>query len=273
MNAFNFITSAIFDVILAPFGHGPAAFDLLFWPTVAGVIALVVYKYMSNQKGIERAKNRVKVHIYEIRLFGHDPLVVLLATARVFLRNFVYLGHQMLPMAVLMVPMLTVLVQLEAHYAFDPSPVGSVDLLRLKLDPDQVAVTPRDVKLDLPAGVSLDAGPVRTADGEVYWRLKGDVAGDHPLTVSAGGQTLTKTWSVGGAPRKVSTLLTKSWDAFLYPGDGGIPGDSPFYEMSIKAPERAFPWLPDGEMGILITFFGLSLVAGFALKDVFGVTL
>jgi len=31
--------------------------------------------------------------------------------------------------------------------------------------------------------------------------------------------------------------------------------------------------LPGGELGILATFFGLSLVAGFALKGVFGVTL
>jgi len=273
MSAFNSITSAIFNVIMAPFGHGPALFDLLVWPVVCGIVALVVYKYLSNQKGIERAKDKVKVHIYEIRLFGHDPLVVLLATAKVFLRNFVYLGHQMLPMVVLTVPMLTILVQLEAHYAFDPSPVGSVDLLKLTLDPDQTAVTPRDVKLAVPDGVHVEAGPVRTADGEVYWRLKADAAGDHPLTVSAGDQQLTKTWSVGGEPRKVSTLLTKSWESFLYPGDGTVPGDSPFYEMSIKAPERQFPWLPDGEMGVLMTFFGLSLVAGFALKDVFGVTL
>ena len=51
------ITSAIFDVLLAPFGHGPAWFDLLVWPVVAGVLALLVYKRVSNQAGIARAKD------------------------------------------------------------------------------------------------------------------------------------------------------------------------------------------------------------------------
>ena len=33
------------------------------------------------------------------------------------------------------------------------------------------------------------------------------------------------------------------------------------------------PSLDDGEMGVLATFFGLSILSGFALKGVFGVTL
>jgi hypothetical protein len=36
---------------------------------------------------------------------------------------------------------------------------------------------------------------------------------------------------------------------------------------------RALAYLPDGEFGILMWFFVVSLAAGFALKDLFGVTL
>ena len=43
--------------------------------------------------------------------------------------------------------------------------------------------------------------------------------------------------------------------------------------MELSYPERDLGWLPGGEMGILLTFFGLSLVSGYALKDVFGVVL
>jgi hypothetical protein len=268
----NSISSAVFDVLLAPFGHGPAWFDLLLWPVVGGVIALVVYKYASNQGGIERAKARIRVHLYEIRLFRHDPLVVLGSTVKIVLRNALYLGHNLLPMAVMLVPMLAVLAQLEANYAFAPAPVGAVELLEVKLDPKQ-ASPPRELRLELPPGVALDAPPVRTADGEAFWRLRAEAPGDHVLALHVGDETVTKTWSVGGAPRKVPVLRTKSWEAFLYPGEAPLPRSSAVETVSLPHPERDLGALPGGELGILATFFGVSLLAGFALKGVFGVTL
>jgi hypothetical protein len=268
----NSVSSSVFDVLLAPFGHGPAWFDLLLWPVVAGVVALVVYKYASNQRGIERARSRIRVHLYEIRLFRHDPLVVLGSTARIVLRNAVYLGHSLLPMAVMLVPMLAVLAQLEANYAFAPAPVGSVEVLEVKLDPARGA-SPRELRLELPPGVALDAPPVRTADGEAFWRLRAEAPGDHVLSLRVGDETLTKTWSVGGEHRKVAVLRTKSWEGFLYPGEAPLPAGSAVQTVSLHYPKRDLGALPGGELGILATFFGVSLLAGFALRGVFGVTL
>lgn len=266
------MSSALFDRLMAPFGHGPAWFDLVLWPVLGGVMALAVYKRLSNQKGIERTKNRIASHLYEIRLFGHDPVVVLASTGKIFFQNTIYLGHNLIPMAVLLVPMLAVLAQLEANYAFDPAPVGSVDLLRLQLDPN-AEVAPRDVRLELPEGVVLDAPPVRTPDGEIFWRLRAESPGDHVLRIGIGSETLTKTWAVGGDHRKIPVKRTKSWEAFLYPGEPALSRSSAAHTISLSYPERELPVLPSGEMGILATFFGLSLAAGFALKGRFGVTL
>ena len=272
MATWNRISNALFDVLLAPFGHRVAWFDLLLWPTLAGVLALVVYKHMSNQKGIERVKSRIAAHLYEIRLFRHDPLVVLVATVRIFFRNAIYIGYNLVPLAVLLVPMLAVLAQLEANYAFDPVPVGSVDLLEVRIDP-KAGVSPRDVRLELPAGVGLDAPPVRGADGEIYWRLRAEAPGDHVLALHLGDQTLTKTWAVGGDPRKVPVKRLRSWEAFLYPGEPALERSSPVESVTLTYPERALGLLPGGEVGILAIFFGMSLLAGFALKGRFGVTL
>ena len=272
MATWNRVSSAIFDALLAPFGHGPAWFDLLLWPVLAGVFALVVYKHLSNQRGIERAKSRIAAHLYEIRLFRHDPLAVLASTGRILLRNGVYLGHNLVPLAVLLVPMLAVLAQLEANYAFDPVPVGTVELLEVRLDP-KAGVSPRDVSLDLPPGVALDAPPVRTADGEVFWRLRAEAPGDHVLSLRVAGETLTKTWAVGGGPRKVPVKRAKRLEAFLYPGEPALTLASPVDIIALAYPERDLGFLPGGEVGILATFFGLSLLAGFALKGPLGVTL
>jgi hypothetical protein len=271
VTTWNAISSAIFDTVLAPFGHGPAWFDLLLWPVLAGMLALVAYKYASNQKGIARAKTRISVGLYEMRLFRHDPLVVLASTAKILFRNVVYVAHNLLPMAVVLLPMLAVLTQLEANYAFAPAPVGSVELLKLELDPKS-GVAPRDVKLELPEGVVLDAPPVRTADGEVFWRLRAEAAGDHVLRIHAGDETIEKAWAVGGASRKVPVMRAKGLDAFLYPGEPALAASSPARKIALAYPERDLGWLPGGELGVLATFFGVSLLAGFALKGRFRVT-
>lgn len=272
MQTWNHLASAVFDALLAPFGHGPAWFDLVLWSIAAGALALLVYKKLSNQRGIERAKDQIQVHLYEIRLFRHDPVAVLRSTGRVLVRNLGYLGYNLVPMAVLLGPMLAVLAQLEANYAFDPVPVGSVELLEVRLDP-KASVAPREVRLELPEGVVLDAPPVRTADGEIFWRLRAETPGDHVLSLQAGGETLTKTWAVGGPHRKVPLLRTKSWEALLYPGEPALSRSSPVHTIAVAYPERDLGLLPGGELGILATFFGLSLLAGFALKGPFGVTL
>jgi hypothetical protein len=272
MAAWNEFASGLFDVLLAPFGYGPAWFDLLLWPVLAGILALVVYKRLSNQEGIRRARNRIAGHLYEIRLFRHDPLAVLVSTGKIFFRNGIYVGHNLVPLAVLLVPMLAVLAQLEANYAFDPVPVGSVQLLEARVDP-QAGVSARDVRLELPEGVVLDAPPVRTADGEIFWRLRAEAPGDHALALRVGDRTLTKTWAVGGEPRKVPVKRTKTWEAFLYPGEPALAGSSPLETIALAYPERDLGLLPGGELGILGIFFGVSLLTGFALKGRFGVTL
>jgi hypothetical protein len=273
MNALSAALSTVFDVVLAPFGHRQAWFDLLVWPVLAGVVALLVYKRLSNQAGIARAKNRIVVNLLEVRLFGDDLVGVLGSTARALGQNLLYLGHNIVPMLVLLVPMMAILVQLVANYARDPVPVGAVDLVTARIDPAVGPVKTTDVRLELPQGVSLDAPPVRTADREIVWRVRAEAPGDHVLRIHVGDRVIEKGFAVGGSPRKVPVLRTKSWEALLYPAEPGMPRDSPLYSIGLDYPERPLAFFPDGEGGILLWFFIASLVAGFVLKGRFGVTL
>ena len=141
------------------------------------------------------------------------------------------------------------------------------------LSDDALAAQTAKFRHQLSEGVALDAPPVRTADGEIFWRLRAEAPGDHALVVRMGEETLTKVWAVGGPHRKVPVLRTKSWEAFLYPGEAPLGRSSAARSISLAYPERELPLLPGGELGILATFFALSLVAGFALKGRFGVTL
>jgi len=272
MATYNQISSAIFDFLMAPFGHGLAVFDLLLWPLLMGVVALQVYKFASNQRAIARVKKQISMHLLEIRLFKHDIVQVLRSTGAILVKNSLYLGHNMLPMAVMLVPMVALMVQLVAHYAYAPAPVGSVELLRVQLAPEAIESGPR-VSLELPDAVVLDAPPVRTSDGQVFWRLRAEEPGDHLLRVKVGDEIFDKGWAVGGEPRKVPVKRLRSWEALLYPGEAAIPAAAPVLSMELGTHTRAMRFFPEGELGILIWAMVFSMVAGFALKDVFGVTL
>jgi hypothetical protein len=272
MQSFNAAANAIFDVLMAPFGHRPAAFDLLVWPLVMGIVALQSYKYVSNQGALARVKSQIAMHLLEIRLFSHDILQVLKSTGAILMKNVFYLGNHMLPMAVMLVPMVVVMAQLVANYAYAPSPVGAVELLKLELDPN-AKVGSHDVALELPAGVALDAPAVETADGRVFWRLRAEQPGDHLLHVRVGGEAFDKSWAVGGEARKVPLKRLRGLEAVLYPAEPAIPGDAPLRSLElVPLHTRELSFFPDGEFGIVLWFVALSLAAGFALRGLFGVT-
>jgi hypothetical protein len=272
MVVFNRIANALFDPLLAPFGHDHPAFDLLVWPALMGVLAMAVYKAVSNQKALARVKGQISMRLLEIRLFSHDIFQVMRATGMILLKNFVYLGNHMLPMVIMLGPFVVILAQLVANYAYDPSPRGAVELLRVQLDPD-AGITARAASLALPEGVALDAPPVATADHQVFWRVRAEQPGDHVLRVSIGGETYEKGWAVGGEARKVPLRRLRGLEAILYPGEPALPADGPVLAIELGVHPRTLGPLPGGELGIVLWTFALSLVAGFAVKGVFGVTL
>jgi hypothetical protein len=272
MATFNRISNAIFDPVMALFGHAHPAFDLLVWPALMGVLAMAIYKAVSNQKALARVKSQISMRLLEIRLFSHDILQVLRSTGMIVLKNFIYLGNHMLPMVIMLGPFVVILAQLVANYAYDPAPPGSVELLHVQLDPD-AGVSPRDAALALPPGVTLEAGPVATADHQVFWRLRAEQPGDHVLRVSIGGTEYEKGWAVGGEARKVPLRRLRGLEAILYPGEPALPSDGPVLAIELGMHPRALGPLPAGELGIVLWTFVLSLVAGFAVKGLFGVTL
>jgi hypothetical protein len=273
MSTFNSVVGSVFDFLLAPFGHRQAWFDLLVWPILAGIVALLVYKKLSNQDGIARAKNGIVVNLLEVMLFRDDLVGVIGSTGRALWQNLAYLGHNVMPMLVMFVPMMAILVQIVSHYALDPVPVGAVELVTARVDPKVGGVKLSDVRLELPQGVGLDAPPVRTPDGEIVWRVKAEAAGDHVLKIHVGDRVIEKGLAVGGGPRKVPVVRTKSWEALLYPAEPAMPAESPLYSVDLDYPQRSLRFFPDGEGGLLLWFFVASLATGFMLKNRFGVTL
>src|SRR3990172_6653283 len=98
MQTFNRIANAVFDPLLAPFGHDHPVFDLLVWPVLMGLLAMAVYKAVSNQKALARVKSQISMRLLEIRLFSHDIFQVLRSTGAIVVKNGSYLGLHLVPM-------------------------------------------------------------------------------------------------------------------------------------------------------------------------------
>lgn len=272
MSTFNSVSSAVFTPLLGWFGTWSAWIDILLWSVIAGVLALVVYKFASNQKGIERTKNGIKVHLLEIRLFQDDLLGVIVNTGKIILKNVLYIGHQLVPVAIMFVPFMAMVFQLVGAYGNAPLPVGSHQVLKVTVDRSVTDLPASQVRLALPDGVVLDAPPVPVGD-EIAFRLRLDEPGDHLLQLELGNVAVSKTLAVGGELRRAPVMRSKTWDALLYPGEEGLPSDCPLRDIRVAYPESDLGWMPGGGLGIMLTFVVVSILAAVALKGVFGVTL
>ena len=68
MNALNHASNALFDLVLTPLEALGQEFALIMVSGIFGVLALIIFKKISSQKGIKAAKDKIKGHMIEIRI-------------------------------------------------------------------------------------------------------------------------------------------------------------------------------------------------------------
>jgi hypothetical protein len=100
------------------------------------------------------------------------------------------------------------------------------------------------------------------ADGTIVREKKSVVAGDRPARVMQPRRVAEREWY---------RLHDVEHCALLWPGEPAFEADSPFRSVSILYPSRKIPWLPDGEVGMLATFFIVCMAFGALLIKPLGV--
>ena len=170
---------------------------------------------------------------------------------------------------VLLVPMLLTLGQLEARYARRPLRVGESAVLAVSLAPG-AASRLDELQVTAPAGVTIEAGPVRDRKGAAAaWRVRADAPGRHELAVTLAGQTVaTRALAAGaGLPRTAETASTSWTRALLYPGEPQLRRGGAVLETRLRYPARTVRYL-GVELDWLVAFMLFSLAGGLALKNV-----
>lgn len=272
MTIINAIMTAIFDALLRPFAAFSPWCGIAFISVLTGVVMLAVYRYASNQRAIRRAKDRVRAHLLELRLYRDDVRVLLRAQRDILLANLAYLGQSLRPLAVMIIPLALTLVQLNAHYGYRPLRPGesAIIAVRLAATADPNADAPH---LIAPRGLTVETPPLRiTSLREVDWRIGARRPGRYVLTLVLGDQRFGKQVVVANTPARVSPDRVASglWAVAMNPGEKPLPHACAVRSIAVQyqpAPLPFFRW----HLHWLVAFLILSIALGLALKGLFRV--
>ena len=265
----SFLRSAITGYV-SLFGDAHPLVSLVPLSVAVGLLMLWVFKISSNQKGIERAKKKMQAYLLELRLYGDDPALIFKTQWNLLASNMRYLGLMFKPALFLTVPMVLLLVHMDAIYGIAPLQSGETAIVTVQAA-GRLAATAAAPRLEAPDFLAIDTPAVRAfSEGQFSWRIRDVGDGEGQLQFEWDGRKWTKDIVAGPVLGYASHMRTASfWETFLYAGEDRL--DTPDISwVSISYPAAE---IETGSWRIhwLIWFLVISILAAYALKGVFGV--
>lgn len=236
------------------------------------LLALLVFRYASNQDGIRLAKDRIKGHLLELWLYKDDLSVMLQAQRQVILYSMRYMALALVPMAVMIFPLGPVIVQIESQFAFQGLPVGESAIISVAIDKDE-PVDELNVSLLLPAGVSLETPVLRIDEtGELMWRIRADAPGQHSISIAINDEEFERRLLAGVDTGALwpHAFRADDWRILGSAAEQPLPSESPVKITEIDYPRARGEFL--GLSSATWLLLGFTLILGFALRGFFGVT-
>ena len=254
-------------------------FDILFallptanpWPGLVALslataaVALLIFRYTSNQRRIRQLKDQIVSHLLEVLLYRDELRVVARAQARLAIDNLRYLGHALVPLVFMVVPVGLVVIQADLRYGRRPLRPGESAVVTVRLKPSHTSLD--DAALKATPGIAVDTPAVRMPTlGEVSWRIRAIAPGASDLQVTVAGATAAKRVVVSPCRAAPSPLRTcGTWQRLLHPGEPALSSDGPIEWISVSYPEASVRLL-GRRVRWIWPFFALTLVFGYALK-------
>jgi hypothetical protein len=262
----NGAANALGEWVLLPIALMPGWLSATLIAAVTGIVLLVIFKYTSNQRAIQRVRNRIDANLLALKLFKESSRVTIEAQGRLLAGAGKLFALALVPTAVMIVPVTLILGQLSLWYQQRPLEVGEEAVITLALAGDADAAFP-DLKLEPTDAIETTLGPVRVlSKREVCWNIKAKDRGYHPLVFHVGDAAVTKELAVGEGFMRVSARRP-GWDwadVLLYPAESPFTPDSPVRSIDVSYPARR-SWTSGTDRWV-IYWFVVSLVAAFCLR-------
>ncbi len=268
MGTLNRILTVLFDAIYAPLNPLPRWFSLTLLSVVAGIVALVVVKYTSNQAAIARIKDDTKANMLAIKLFKDDLRVMFGAQGRLIWAALRMLYRMVPPLLVMGIPFVLTAAQMGLRYQWRPLKVGEEILVTAKLQPN-APLSNFDLSIPDPNGFEIFDRVRAVSDASVTWRLRAKTAGLHTIAITNGPETFTKALAVGEDIPRVSPVRPGSdWgERLFYPAEVSFPPSSPVQSIRLEPyPERE-AWYAGADWW-LVWFLVVSIVGALIFKPI-----
>jgi hypothetical protein len=268
----NRLLTNAFTLLFWPFQNLNPVWALLFISFLTGIVMLWVFGKVSNQKAIERLRNQTRGNLLGVLLYQHDLKVVLRLHGLILRDTLFYLGHTLLPMLVLTVPLVPVLAQLNLFFSSRPLQPGEAAIVKLKLN--DLAPVPAEVNLEGNSAVKVETPGVHIpSEREIAWRIRAAQLGAGRLMFRIGQETVEQEVRVGGRWGAAPARKTGNWlDLLLYPGEEPLQPGQRAKSIEVRYQPLSLTVMGWG-LHWLILFFILSIAVSFAFKGVLGVEL
>jgi len=270
---FNSAFGKLFDALFLPFRGMSPWVGMILISFLTGLLMLFVFKWTSNQQGIQKVKNRIKAHLLELRLFKDSLSQSLRSQGNILRCNLTYISYSVKPMLVMIIPLILILIQLNFWFGYESLTPNEPAILKIKLVEDQNPLETQ-IAVQLSSGLVMETPPLRIEESsEINWRFSATQAGIQQFTVTINGETITKKVSVAQKPlSKISPLKTNKnfFDQVMYPTESPIKGQIPVKSIEVQYPTKSmnlFGW----KLHWIIVYFALSIIFGFAFKGIFKV--
>jgi uncharacterized membrane protein (DUF106 family) len=261
--------TGFFTLILKPFENGYATAGIVFISIITGTVMLFLFKLTSNQEAMKEVKAKIGAYFLEMRLYKEDISAVMDSQRRILAANMRYMKLALIPAAVMIVPVILIMVQLNLRYSQVSLNPGDTAIVKVKVE-DGVDVVGEGMTLSVGRGLEKASPAVRIASlGETDWKIRLAERGVHDLTLKSGSGEVTlpvfgtdKLLPVFAVFKKGSFLET-----ILNPGAPRIPKAMRLASVEVKYPSMDFNW-GIFRLSWLWSFLIISMAFGFILKFV-----
>jgi len=264
----NPLCTTIGDVVYTVLGPLPPWLSLTILSVVAGLLALVVFRYTSNQKAIGRALDDIKANLLALKLYKDEIGVTFRAQWRLLWAILRLQRYMLTPFFVMLGPMLLGLAQMGLRHQWRPLEPGEKANITLTCKSEDG--TYPDVELQPSPGLVAEVGPV-PGGGELVWRVRGGEPGRHTLQFRVDGETVDKEIVMGAGFQRVSAVRTgRDWTAQLFhPAERTLPKSCPLQSIEIEY-GGVDSWISGADWWVLY-FFVISMLAALIFKPLFKV--
>ena len=267
----NRVLTPVFDLVCWPFRTVAPIWAMTVISLATGIVMVWIFGKVSDQETIKRIRDHIRGNLIGVRLYQHDIGVVIRLQRRIFGDTFHYMRLALVPMVVLLVPVVLIMTQLSLRFEARPLLPGEAVIVKAYVR--DIGSLDKNVTLEVGNGVSVETRGVRIpSTREIAWRIRAESSGEHVMVIRVGEDAIDTHLVVGDQWGAVSQRRTGRgmWDTLTYPGEPPIPSSHP-----VEAVEIVYPSLDLSVFGLavnwVVAFFGLSMVFGFAFKDMLGV--